>query len=242
MNSLQATWANLRVPERRLIIAVAVALFLVINLVWVWPHFNDWPRLQSQRQQARETLEKFEEAIAQVPGLQEKVRALEKEGAAVALEDQANEFLRAVQSQAARSGVSILSVGQPKTTTRTNEFFVEQSRTINLEAREEQLVDFLYHLGSSESMIRARGLSLRPNPQRQKLQANVDLVATYQKKPATRAAPAARAAATAAAVPAPPGPAPASKTVATPARPAPPVAATAPSVSGEKPIPPPPAP
>ena len=62
---------------------------------------------------------------------------------------------------------------------------------------EKPLVDFLYNLGSGNSLIRVRGLSLRPDPPRQLLAANITLIASYQKKPVARraASPATAAAA-----------------------------------------------
>ena len=66
--------------------------------------------------------------------------------------------------------------------TRTNDaFFVEQIQNINVTATDEQLVDFLYKLGSDASMIRVRDLELQPDPPHQKLNANIKLVASYQR-------------------------------------------------------------
>ena len=56
-------------------------------------------------------------------------------------------------------------------------------QNINVLATEEQLVDFLYKLGSGASMIRVRDLELQPDPPRQHLSANIKLVASYQKNP-----------------------------------------------------------
>jgi len=53
-------------------------------------------------------------------------------------------------------------------------------------------VDFLYNLGSGNSLIRVRDLSLRPDPPRQQLSGNVKLVASYQKNPSKKPAPAAK--------------------------------------------------
>jgi hypothetical protein len=55
-------------------------------------------------------------------------------------------------------------------------------------ATEEQLVDFLYRLGSEASMIRVRDLELQPDMPHYHLSANIRLVASYQKKAATAAA------------------------------------------------------
>ena len=176
---------NLRPFERRLVIGVAVLLFLVANAVWVWPHFKDWGETKDQLEGARGMLEKYNKAIAQKKNYESKVREYEAQGAVVEADDQANQFLRTVQNQAAVSGVSIMSISRQST--GTNAFFLEQRQTFTVQADEKQIVDFLYSLGSGDSIIRARGLSLRPNPPRQLLSGSIDLVASYQKKSAAKA-------------------------------------------------------
>jgi hypothetical protein len=175
---------NLRPFERRLLVGVAVVLFVVLNLWLVWPHFSDWRKTQERLESARLTQGKYNKAIAQKEEYRKRVGELEAEGEVVSQEDQANQFLRMVQNQAAVSGVSITSISRQ--TTRTNEFFLELLQTFTVQAGEEQLVDFLYELGSGDSIIRARGLSLRPNGPRQLLGGNIDLVASYQKNPAAK--------------------------------------------------------
>ena len=177
---------NLRPFERRLVIGVLVLLFIVANSVWVWPHFKDWGEANDRLEGARGMLEKYNKAIAQKKNYEIKVREYEAQGAVVEEDDQANQFLRTVQNQAAVSGVSILSISRQST--GTNAFFLEQRQTFTVQADEKQIVDFLYSLGSGDSIIRARGLSLRPNPPRQLLSGSIDLVASYQKKSAAKAA------------------------------------------------------
>jgi Tfp pilus assembly protein PilO len=89
-------------------------------------------------------------------------------------------FLRTIQSQALASGVGMNSMSRAMT--RTNDaFFVQQIQNINVAATDEQLVDFLYKLGSDASMIRVLDLELQPDPPHQKLNANIKLVASYQR-------------------------------------------------------------
>src|SRR5208282_4365425 len=97
-------------------------------------------------------------------------------GQSVPPEDMSINFLRTIQSQALASGVGMSPMGRQMT--RTNDaFFVEQIQNINVTATDEQLVDFLYKLGSDASMIRVRDLELQPDPSHQKLNANIRLVA-----------------------------------------------------------------
>ena len=165
--------------ERRLAVGVLVVLFLVLNFVFVWPHYSDWSRLKTRLQNSHDTLKNRQMIVAQIPGYQAQVKSLEGQGEFVAPEDQAINFLRTIQSQSAESGVGIVSTSRQ--TTHTNEFFVELVQNISVIATDQQLVDFLYKLGSSASTIRVRDLELQPDPAHQHLNANIRLVASYQK-------------------------------------------------------------
>ena len=111
---------------------------------------------------------------------QAQVKAFETQGNFVALEDQSINFLRTIQSQAQANGVTIVNPG--RSLTHTNDaFFVEQIQNITVSATDDQLVDFLYKLGSDASMIRVRDLELQLDSTRQKLNANIRLVASYQR-------------------------------------------------------------
>jgi len=94
--------------------------------------------------------------------------------------------MRTIQSQSAASGIS--GVNYSRSTMLTNEFFVEQFQNIGLTATDGQLVDFLYKLGSGSSMVRVLDLELQPDNARQHLNANIRLVANYQKKTGVAAA------------------------------------------------------
>ena len=120
--------------------------------------------------------------MAQKPELEKQVKTFESEGEFVALEDQGVNFLRTIQTQSAQSGVQLQNSSRQITLTN-DVFFVEQVQNINVLATEEQLVDFLYKLGSGSSMIRVRDLALQPDAPRQRLSADIKLVASYQKNP-----------------------------------------------------------
>ena len=174
--------AHLRPMERRLVVGVAVVLVVVLNAVFIWPHFSDWGKLRQRLDDAQRKLKLYQTAVTQIPGLTAQVNAFASEGQFVALEDQSVNFMRTIQTQSAQSGVAILNTSRQ--ITRTNDvFFVEQVQNINVQATEEQLIDFLYKLGSGASMIRVRDLELQPDQPRQHLNANIKLVASYQKNP-----------------------------------------------------------
>ena len=183
-------FAQLRPLERRLAIGVLVVLFLVLNYVFIWPHFSDWGKLRQRNDDAHRKLKLYQTAIAQRPDYEAQIKKLESGGDFVALEDQSVNMLRTIQSQSAQSGVGIVNTSRQ--ITRTNDaFFVEQIQNINVLANDKQLVDFLYRLGSGASTIRVRDLELQPDAAKQNLTANIRLVASYQKNaPAAKSAPA----------------------------------------------------
>ena len=181
---------QLQPMERRLVVGVAVVLLLVLNFVFIWPHFSDWSSLNRRLDDAHRKLKLYQEASAQIPTLQADVKKFASAGQTVAPEDQAIDLIRIIQSQAAACGFNIQNFSP--SIVRTNDaFFVEQVQNITVTATEAQLVDFLYKLGSSASMIRVRDLAFQPDVPRQHLNANIKLVASYQKKstPAKNAAP-----------------------------------------------------
>ena len=144
-------FAQLRPLERRLAIGVLVVVFLVLNYVFVWPHFSDWGNLRNRLDAARQKLKLYQTAIAQTDSYQKQVNSLQSAGEFVAPENQGVNSLRTIQSQSAQSGVSI--VNNSRQITRTNDvFFVEQVQNLTVLANDEQLVDFLYKLGSGASM------------------------------------------------------------------------------------------
>jgi type II secretory pathway component PulM len=176
-------FAQLRPLERRLAIGVLVILFLVLNYVFIWPHFSDWGNLRRRGDDAQRKLKLYQTAIAQRPAYEAQVKSLQSAGGVVPLDDQSVSMMRAIQSQSAQSGVSIANTSRQMT--KTNDaFFVEQIQNINVVADDKQLVDFLYKLGDDASMIRVRDLELQPDAAKQKLNGNIRLVASYQKSPA----------------------------------------------------------
>lgn len=175
-------FAQLRPLERRLVVGVAVVVFLVLNAVFIWPHSSDWSTLSGRLDDANRKLKLYQTAVAQTATLDAQVKKFASQGESVAAEDQAINFTRTIQSQSLASGVQLQNTSRQ--ITRTNDaFFVEQVQNIVVLATEPQLVNFLYKLGSGASMIRVRDLELQPDAPRQRLSANIKLVASYQKNP-----------------------------------------------------------
>jgi hypothetical protein len=174
---------QLRPLERRLAVGVLVILFLVLNAVFIYPHFSDWGKWQIRRNVAAGKLKLYQAAIAQGPAFEAKIKTLQSLGEFVATEDMSVNMLRTIQNQSTQSGVQIANTS--RAITRTNDaFFVEQVQNIDVTANDQQLVDFLYKLGTGASMIRVRDLELQPDAPHQHLNAKIRLVASYQKNPA----------------------------------------------------------
>jgi hypothetical protein len=218
-------FARLNPTERRFVVGVVVLFFIVINLVWVWPHFGDWSKTQDNMKTAQDHLYEFQNGTNLIPSLRAEIDKYQREGEVVPPADQAVRFVRVIQSEAAKVGIVPESMSsQRQTGGPANAFFVEQNETMTLQSSEKQLVDFLYNLGSgTNSLVRVKVLSVQPDAPHQRLTTRVTLIASYQKaEVAPRgAAPAVRTPAAAAK----PAPTPA-KPVPTSAVPAPPGAAS----------------
>ena len=171
---------QLRPMERRLAVGVMVVVILVLNYIEIWPHFSDWGNAETKTHQAEQTLKIYKDAITQTPTYQRMLKKFESQGAVVAPEDQAVDLMRTVSMQSGETGASIVNASRSMTHTN-NVFFVEQVQTISVVATDEQLVNFLYNLGNDPAMIRVRDLELQPDGARQHLNAQIQLVASYQK-------------------------------------------------------------
>jgi len=185
---------NLRPSERRLLVGVGVILFVVVNIWFVWPHFGDLRKVGNKRMTALRELDRYKAEIAKMPEREAEVKRLEAVGSNVRSQDQAIELMRTIQKEASAHGVSI--TGNSRQMTRTNDFFVEKSQNITALSGEPELLEFLYTLGSGNSTIRVRDLSVRPDPKRYKLSSTIKLVSSYRSK-SPSAKPSSRSATTA---------------------------------------------
>ncbi len=176
---------NLRPQERRLVVGVAAVVFAVLNFWFLWPHFGDFQKARTELKTVNAKLADYERdtAAERIADLQRRLTELEGQGSSVLPSEQSLDLIRAIQSQAAQSGVTINSQSEVVTSsnTRTNEYFEEKSRLITVLTGEKELVDFLVSLGSTNSIIRVRSMTLRPDPSQTRLQGSITLVASYQK-------------------------------------------------------------
>lgn len=183
---MKGYWENLRPFERRVIVVVGVFFFLVLNYVFVFPYFREWNKLDDRMFQANRKKKLYESVLTQTNIYAIELQKMERAGNDVPPEDQSRDFANAINVQAGKSGVNLTSYGRD--TRNTNQFFIELSRSITAQSPEQPLVDFLYNLGSGNSLIRVRDLNLRPDPNRQQLMASITLAASYQKRSPAKAA------------------------------------------------------
>ena len=144
-------WESLRPFEKRVVAGVTTGLFVVFNLWFVLPHFSDLARMKNRMEDAQRLLRLRETAIAQKPMYEQEIKKLQSEGLDVPAADQALQFQRTVSDEEMRVGVNPISTG--RIITSTNEFFLKQTQTINVQSGEQPLVDFLFNLGRTGSSI-----------------------------------------------------------------------------------------
>jgi hypothetical protein len=181
---------NLRPHERRLVVLVALVVFVVLNIFLIWPEFGSVGRWQQRRSDALKKLETFKNEVNKKPIYEKQLADLESQGAHVGTEDQAMALSRDVANQATLSGVQVNRYDPaPRSSTgRTNAFFEEQTLIITVTTGEKELIDFLYNLGARSSLIRVKSMTLSPDPSRMKLMGNITLVASFAKKAPPRVA------------------------------------------------------
>lgn len=175
---------NLRPHERRLVVFVLLAVFVLLNLWFVWPFFNDWGQVQNQIAKDRATLARYQQEIAQRSKYEARQRELESTGSEMLTSE--TDLQRIVQNQVAASGMQVGGMnflrGQG---VKTNQFFQEGGLSIQFTAGGKELVDFLVGIAAQNAMVRVKDMSLRPDPPQHKLVGTMNLVGNFQQRPGT---------------------------------------------------------
>ena len=189
---------NLRPQERRLVIIVAVVVFVVLNIWLVFPKFGSLGITQQQMRDNENKITTYENEIKNEAAYKKQIAELSTLGGVVASEEQALRLASEITSQATLSGVNIPNSSPVITQSsggRTNAFYEEKSQSITVNTGEKELIDFLFNLGARETLIRVKSMTLSPDPSRMRLQGNLTLVKSFQRKipvkPAASAKPAA---------------------------------------------------
>lgn len=174
---------NLRPQERRLVVVVGLLVFVLLNMWFVWPFFDEWGKVQGNIAKNRRTLEKYEREVGRKAQYQAQQKELESTGSEMLSNDV--ELQRIVQSQAAGTGVQISSLTAVKGSGAvTNQFFQEQTLSVQFSSGGKEIVDFLVGVAAGNSMVRVRDMNLRPDPGQTKLGGTIMFVGNYQ-RPAT---------------------------------------------------------
>jgi len=181
---------NLSSGERRLVMVVLVVLMLA--LAWmVWGMIPSPGVTQNNIDKAQTQLNSFTNEISKISHYKSTIQTLEGLGSAVIPIEQEVNMRRAINNLTAANGVRVTRTG--RMTTKTNEFFLEKSMRIDFSSKESDIVNFLWKLGGSDSMVRVSDMRVRPDKNRYRLDGWMNLTASYQKDPkAARARPVAK--------------------------------------------------
>ena len=105
MSTFQSRWEVLQPQERRLVVIVTIVVLVMVNFLFIWPHFKDWRQTQDELSSAETKLGRYTNEVSRIPDYQRRLSALEKQGSAVLPAAQSVDFLRTVQNLADRKSV-----------------------------------------------------------------------------------------------------------------------------------------
>jgi Tfp pilus assembly protein PilO len=179
---------NLRPQERRLLVIVALVVFIVLNIWFVWPYFGEWGKTELAIQRSRATLKRYQQEIAKKPIYEKRQKELSSIGELLVGELDMEKIVRSTASQT--QGFQILTsdsrsrIGSANA--NTNQFFQEQTLTIQFTSGGKELVDFLVGIAAQNTLIRVREMSVRPDPTQTRLNGSMVFVGNYLRKPAAK--------------------------------------------------------
>ena len=151
---------NLRPQERRLVVIVGTVIFVLLNMWFVWPFFDDWGQTKAEIERNRTTLARYRREIDQKPRYEARVRELETTGSEMLSNE--NELQRIVLMQAAAAGVQTAGSSVTRNSFgNTNQFFQEASISIPFHAGGKELVDDALHVTRWQRMAAALGSGFR---------------------------------------------------------------------------------
>jgi|SRR6185503_6823421 len=189
---MKSFFDKLTPAERRLVVLVGIALFVVINIWWIIPRFGEYGKFEKEREKALKLIGTYNAEIARKGSYEKQINELTKLGGQIASQDAALKLVDEVNTHVALCGINVNNItpmNRGSSGGKTN-FFEEASVQVSYNAGEKELIDFLYRLADKEYLIRAKSLTIQPDvPGRTRLQGNLTLVKSYQKKPPPKAAP-----------------------------------------------------
>jgi Tfp pilus assembly protein PilO len=177
---------NLRPQERRLVVIVGLVIFVLLNMWFVWPFFNDWGTTREAIAKNRDTLERYKREISQKPKYEALQRELEATGSQMLQSE--NDLQRIIQTQIAASAIQVVRGPVPISTTgKTNQFYQEIGVSLEFTSGGREIVDFLVGVAAQNAMIRVREMRLSPEPSQQRLRGTLVFVGNFQQKSSTNA-------------------------------------------------------
>ncbi|HEX7862333.1 MAG TPA: hypothetical protein VF773_18495 [Verrucomicrobiae bacterium] len=178
---------NLRPQERRLVVIVGLIIFVLLNMWFVWPYFDDWGRVRGEIARNRTTLERYKREIEQKAKYEARQRELQSTGSEMLASEV--ELQRVVQTQAAAAGVQLGRQTFVKAGGfgRTNQFFQEISLNIDINSGGKEIIDFLVGVAAQNAMIRVQNLDLRPTQNQTRLGGTITFVGNLQQAVSTNA-------------------------------------------------------
>jgi Tfp pilus assembly protein PilO len=183
---------NLQPHERRFVVIGTVVLLLLLNYLVIIPYFKEWDVVRSEIEKTDTQNAKFKAEIDKKSLYEKRIAELKKNEGANILDLPENEratyVSRKIQETAEENSVTWNNLRPVASLSRglsgqTNQFFDEIIYSIDVNAGEAELVNFLYQLGKSEAMIRVRGMNnLGLDPSQRKLKTTLTLVSSFQRK------------------------------------------------------------
>jgi|SRR5882672_6083607 len=182
---------NLNAQERRLVVITGIVVFALLNWFLVFPKFYEYGKNLNRIDAAKQQLKKYQDEIAKRPAYDKEMRDLKTQGSQVATEEAALQLSQDIYTHAALSSVNITGMTplvRQGTGGKTNVFFEEAAVTVNINTGEKELIDFLYNLADKDLLVRAKSMIIGPDPSRQRLQGQITLVKSYQRRPPPKSA------------------------------------------------------
>jgi hypothetical protein len=175
---------NLRPQERRLVVIVGMAIFVVLNVWFVWPYFGKWSEVSNKMSRSQTTLKRYKDEIAKKPTYEAKEKELANIGELLVSELDLEKIARKQMSLA--PGFTITTSDSRNRVSaagsNTNRFFQEQMFTIQFNSGGKDLVDFLVGIASENTLMRVREMTVRPDPSQTRLSGSMVLVGNLQRR------------------------------------------------------------
>lgn len=189
MSSLFDKW-GLSPQERRFVVIVGIVVFILVNWWVILPMFGDWGRYNQRISDTRKLMDKYQAEIQKKEEYEKRLRELQKSGQDVASEEAALRLHQDVINNANLTGLgygTITPVNRSSTTpgSKTN-YYDEASVNVSINTGEKELIDFLVRLADKDLLIRAKSMDIGPDPSQTRLQGNLTLVKSYQRKQPAR--------------------------------------------------------